>query len=80
MDNLRADRSKLQSDLRAFADKHSPPELEGWWQNPEKYISQIKEKRIKETMDFYEGTQRVTQQSIENARLTSLVYNALDKP
>ena len=72
VDNLRADRSKLQSDLRAFADKHSPPELEGWWQNPEKYISQIKEKRIKETMDFYEGTQRVTQQSIENARLTSL--------
>ena len=72
VDDLRSTRSEIQSDLRMFADKHSPAELQGWWQNPEKYISQSKERRIKETMDFYEGMQRVTPQSIDEAGLTSL--------
>ena len=72
VDDLRLIRSEIQSDLRMFADKHSPAELQGWWQNPEKYISQSKERRIKETMDLYEGMQRVTPQSIDEAGLTSL--------
>ena len=55
-----------------FADKHSPAELRGWWQQPERFISQSKERRIKETMDLYEGMQRVTPQSIDEAGLTSL--------
>ena len=71
MDDLRSTRSEIR-DLRMFADKHSPAELRGWWQNPEKYISQSKERRIKETMDLYDEMQRVTPQSIDEAGLTSL--------
>ena len=71
VDGLRLERTLLQSELREFADVHAAPGLKGWWKNPENYISKIK-KRVQETMEFLEGCQRVTQQSIEQASLVSL--------
>lgn len=72
VDGLRLERTLLQSKLREFADAHAAPGLKGWWKNPENYISEIKKKRVQETMDFLEGCQRVTQQGIEQASLVSL--------
>ena len=72
VDGLRLERSLLQSELRDFADAHAAPGVKGWWKNPEKYISKIKEKRVRETMEFLEGAQRVTQQGIEQAALVPL--------
>lgn len=69
---LKQRREKLQVGLREFADDNAPPNMKGWWRNPEKYITDLKAQQLEAEKQWLSQHQRVTPELIADANLQTL--------
>ena len=69
---LRAQRETLQMGLRAYADSHAESDMQGWWKNPDLYVTTLKEQQREAERALLKQHQTVTEESIKEAELNQL--------
>ena len=80
VDRLRDTRAKLQTEIRKWADEHSPePEMVGWWKDPMASVNEIKRKQKQFESHLLERDRYVKMSSMEQANMTSVTIELTDE-